>query len=482
MVTTNLTHGRPYGLPLDDETSRLFFKAKDLKSFFPESVLNHLIRHSKRYSPAGPADPPRARSTRQMLELPVADLPVVVAARLSLSFPVLFSTVPLWAIDYEPPPKKRRVRRCRFSDGGICSNFPIHLFDATIPEWPTFGILLAKRSIFRKHRFVWLPKLHTQGRGDCWNRFDDQVSLDTRKEVPPLDRFVSFIGSIVSSAKDWDDQTAVRMPGVRNRVVRIYLGKEEGGLNLQISGEQIMDFANSYGLSAGKELVKEFIDPSNNNRPSAAWNEHRWVRFNNFLVGLRERIDALRAAAETAAYCMPLSRQIRDATEKRPLRGSDPAGIPLKEPQALDLENLLAALEQVELAFGRAIMPQPYQPQPPPDPAHPPAALAAGRHLDRGAHLCVISSKLSWYGLAKAAESILGRACLGGLFAERQRSTDKPDGPARAGPGDDVSERLALRRLFARCDRGRFAFRGASPSSRGVADPVYSAVSPISGV
>jgi predicted acylesterase/phospholipase RssA len=382
MITTNLTLGRPYGLPLDDETSRLFFKVKDLKSFFPEPVLNHLMRHSKRYRPAGPQDPPPSRRTRQILELPVGDLPIVIAARLSLSFPVLFSAVPLWTIDYEPERKARRVRRCRFSDGGICSNFPIHLFDAAIPKWPTFGISITARSVFRKDPFVWLPRLHNQGRGDCWNRFDDQVALTVRKEVPPatckevppathkkvppLSRLGQFIMSIVNSGKDWDDDTAMRMPGTRDRVVRIYRKKEEGGLNLKITADQIMAFASSYGLPAGRALVDKFSDRSDNNRPAAGWNEHRWVRFNTFLVGMRGRIAALRAAAETAAYCKPISQQILDAKTKRPLEGSDPDGIPLKGPQAQDLGHLLAALEEVESAFGRATMPQPYKPQPPP--------------------------------------------------------------------------------------------------------------------
>jgi predicted acylesterase/phospholipase RssA len=372
MITTNLTLGRPYGLPLDDATSRLFFKAKDLKPFFPESVINHLMRHSKRYKPAGPEDPPRSRRTRSILELPVADLPIVIAARLSLSFPVLFSAVPLWTIDYEPKRKARRVRRCRFSDGGICSNFPIHLFDAAIPRWPTFGISITTRSIFRKEPFVWLPRLHYQGRGDCWNRFDDQRTLNTAKsltrgkEVPPLTRLGMFISSIVFSAKDWDDETAMRMPGARDRVVRIYTEKGEGGLNLKITGDDIMRLASVYGQPAGKELVEKFIDCSDNKTPSVGWNEHRWVRFNTFLVGLRERIQALRAAAQTAAYCKPLPQQIRDATTARPLRGSDPAGIPLEGPQARDLGDLLAALEKVESAFDQATMPQPYKPEPPP--------------------------------------------------------------------------------------------------------------------
>jgi predicted acylesterase/phospholipase RssA len=366
MVTTNLTHGRPYRFPLDDETTRLFFKVEDLKPFFPESVLNHLIKHSKCYQPAGPEDPPQSCETRSILELPVADLPVVVAARLSLSFPVLFSAVPLWAIDYEPEWKERRVRRCRFSDGAICSSFPIHLFDAAIPRWPTFGIFLATRSIFRKNQFVWLPQRHDEGLFDSWSRFDDKRSLATGEDVPPLKRLVSFLTSIVFTAMNWDDLTAMRMPGVRDRVVRIYRDQGDGGLNLEITGDKIMEMASGFGQLAGKELVDKFIACSIDNSPSVGWNEHRWVRFNTFLVGLRERIEALRAAAETAAYCKPLSQQIREATTERPLRGSDPSGIPLAGPQAEDLEHLLTALERVESAFRQATMPQPYQPEPPP--------------------------------------------------------------------------------------------------------------------
>jgi hypothetical protein len=156
------------------------------------------------------------------------------------------------------------------------------------------------------------------------------------------------------------------MPGARDRVVRIYTEKGEGGLNLKITGDDIMRLASVYGRPAGRELVEKFIDCSDPKTPSAGWNEHRWVRFNTFLVGLRERIQALRAAAKTAAYCKPLPQQILDATIDRPLRGSDPAGIPLKGPQAQDLGDLLAALEKVESAFGQATMPQPYKPEPPP--------------------------------------------------------------------------------------------------------------------
>ena len=39
-ITTNVTHGRPYRLPLADETSRLFFDPEELKDYFPPVVMH----------------------------------------------------------------------------------------------------------------------------------------------------------------------------------------------------------------------------------------------------------------------------------------------------------------------------------------------------------------------------------------------------------------------------------------------------------
>ena len=363
VITTNLTHGRPYGLPLDDETSRLFFKVEELRPYFPEPVIQHLKDHSKPYLPVWCEDP--AEAPEDIRELPNSELPVVVAARLSLSFPVLFSAVPLWAIDYEPKREEREVRRCRFSDGGICSNFPIHLFDAAVPEWPTFGISLAPSGAFRQDRLVWLPELHFQGRGDCWNRFDDESSLSTGESVPPLDRLLGFIASIIFSAKDWDYQTSMRMPGVRDRVVHIFLD-QSGGLNLKLTAERIMELASEYGQPAGTALVDKFIRRPGGKPPANAWDEHRWVRFNTFLVGLRERIEGIAAAADLPGYGKPLSKRIPEATSKRPLAGTDAAGAELSGLQEQDLKNLLAALKDLESAFAQSALPQPYKPEPPP--------------------------------------------------------------------------------------------------------------------
>jgi predicted acylesterase/phospholipase RssA len=367
MVTTNLTHGRPYGMPPDDRTSRLFFKVKDLRPYFPEPVIRHLVAHSKRYAPAGSGDPKPARRYRKLRELPSGELPVVVAARLSLSFPLLFSTVPLWAIDYEPKRRKRTLRRCRFSDGGICSNFPIHLFDAVVPEWPTFGINLGPRSVFRNEQFVWMPQRHTQGRGDSWFRFGDERSVITGEPISPLDRLVGFVLGIVYSAKDWNDKVSMRMPGVRDRTVHVALAPGEGGLKLNMPGPKIMEFAADYGEPAGKAIVDRYLDPAAGGRPSSAWDEQRWVRFNTWLVGLRERIENLKDATEFPGYGKVLSIQIHDAKIKRPLAGTDPAGAPLSGHQADDLEKLLAALKELEAKLAQARKPQPYEPVPPPN-------------------------------------------------------------------------------------------------------------------
>ena len=136
--------------------ARLFFSVDDPKPYFPQPILNHLvvfpapvITHLIAYSVAYRPKPPRTRrsaeTTRDYRELPTDRLPIVVAARLAMSFPLLISAVPLWAIDYEAPIESRGLSRCWMSDGGLCSNFPIHLFDSFVPRWPTFGISLQKR-------------------------------------------------------------------------------------------------------------------------------------------------------------------------------------------------------------------------------------------------------------------------------------------------------------------------------------------------
>src|SRR5262249_42076891 len=91
------------------------------------------------------------------------NLPVIFAVRLSLALPLLFKAVRLArrvqgaairddlgraildgagrAMSW-PPQDEVRAEELWFSDGGITSNFPVHLFDTPLPRWPTFGLNL----------------------------------------------------------------------------------------------------------------------------------------------------------------------------------------------------------------------------------------------------------------------------------------------------------------------------------------------------
>ena len=169
IYATNLAHGRPYRFPLEeaDDMGRLFFCIEEMATYFPEPIVRHLVAYGRpyrargRYDPDEITEPGKAEDTQKTeepqkyLELPREHLPLAVAARLALSFPFLISAVPLWAIDYETRNRTRRqLAKCWMSDGGLCSNFPIHLFDSFLPKWPTFGISLQTRS---KHWIKSIP-------------------------------------------------------------------------------------------------------------------------------------------------------------------------------------------------------------------------------------------------------------------------------------------------------------------------------------
>lgn len=169
MVTTNLSLGRPYVLPFEPEQVFLFQRG-DMQLLFPQDIVTYLCdpRHLNpgwsldELNQGLSNDDPRA-----FFMLPNSqDLPVLVGMRLSLSFPLLISAVRLYTIsascpitDGEYRPRRDNIQANWFSDGGICSNFPIHFFDSWLPTHPTFGINLTglPKSAF--------SEVHTDQRG-----------------------------------------------------------------------------------------------------------------------------------------------------------------------------------------------------------------------------------------------------------------------------------------------------------------------------
>lgn len=369
VFTTNVSHGRPYRLPLLDGSARLFFRREELADYLPPAVLQALWDAGRPYAPQHRDEPPASPQTADYRELPGADMPIVVAARLSLSFPLLFSAVPLYAIDLVAPKGRRRLRRCWFTDGGVSSNFPIHLFDAALPRWPTFGLWLDERDPYRPKDRLFVPQQHLEGMEDGWLRFDP----DTRPDAPPqaaqrcgarFGLLSGFALAVLKSTLDWRDRTNMRLPHVRNRVAWLLLRPGEGGLNIGMPRRQVLKMAHVYGTAAGQHLRTRFFGTDGQATP--AWCEQRWVRMHLLFNGLQERLRGLASvAADGSCGNVPLRDAIVRATSALPLDG-DPAS-QLDKAQAASLDAILDQLERLEAQLALLGTTQGYQPRPEPE-------------------------------------------------------------------------------------------------------------------
>lgn len=296
VLSTNLSHGRPYTFPLNEQeretgaashfraSERLYFKPDELKPYLPADVHKWMVSRARPYvvEPGREGSDPSFERAEKLglVELPPPeDFPVLLAARMSLSFPLLFSAIPLWAINHEIGHKPRDFYRCWFSDGGISSNFPMHLFDGLIPRWPTFGITLEPEIAGRDNE-PYLPPSYRKGYGERWDLFD--------VKSPDISRFGGFVSAIVTTMQNWNDATLSRMPGVRDRVVHVHLNKKEGGMNLNMEIDTI-DAISQRGAAAAEKLIARFATPAPNREQAEGWDEHRLVRTNVLLKMLEER-------------------------------------------------------------------------------------------------------------------------------------------------------------------------------------------------
>ena len=300
-LTTSLCHGRPYRLP--DLPRAFYFRPADLRRALPDYVVDWMVNH------AGKSEHPLPPGHYRLPE--AHDLPVVFAARLSLSFPFLISAVRLWGIDWSRPANRKRKKdderpvqldECWMSDGGIASNFPIHFFDALVPGRPTFGLDLEPFGEDRgrsktESDNVFLPDNNREGFQESWNHFSGVGG---------------FTGALVDSIQAFFDNMEARAPGFRDRIARIYLAPDEGGLNLTMPPE-ILARLGERGVAAGDKIVKRFIE-------GTGWDNHRWVRL-RLLLGqldplLRDLAEHLRESpAPTPPPSYPWTHQQRPLAE-----------------------------------------------------------------------------------------------------------------------------------------------------------------------
>lgn len=251
-VTTDITTHRPFALPMKNRTYA--FSPKEFSAIFPPDVV-------KKMEDTSPAVSPRwGLSAQGLRHFGNDDLPVVVLARMSLSFPGLISAVPLWRLDHTlvHPEAQPGLRRCLFSDGGVSSNFPVHFFDHLLPHTPTFGISLAEHDPMRV-----AGDAPGSGRISLPTGTGDGRLLPTR----PFRGLGGFVMALFDSAKDWQDSLQSVLTGYRERIVTVSLTPDEGGLNLDMP-KSVIDLLTAYGEEAGTRILQDFD-----------LEEHRWRRF-----------------------------------------------------------------------------------------------------------------------------------------------------------------------------------------------------------
>jgi predicted acylesterase/phospholipase RssA len=301
VMTTNVTHRRPHRMPWDHH--QLLFDPSEMRRLFPERIVAWMEAHPP---PLDEGSEGQSRSRMLTALAPLRplpdpdDLPVVVAARMSLSFPLLVSAVPLYALDLtrtrtrkalaaveagNAPAHPLEAEVCWFSDGGITSNFPVHFFDTPLPIRPTFAIDLDGfhpdfgRSA-DEAKNVYLPTTNVGGLLDTWHRLDPE---------PGLASLTGFVSGIVRTMQNHVDSALTRQPGYRDRIVHVHTAPDEGGMNLTMP-PSVIQALTLRGQAAGRELVERFAETPGT-APGLSWDNHRWVRYRSAIAAIARQLE-----------------------------------------------------------------------------------------------------------------------------------------------------------------------------------------------
>jgi predicted acylesterase/phospholipase RssA len=352
MIASDISRNRMVQLPFLETPSPIYVETAILDQYFPPCIATWMKERAGVYDE-------RIEKREDVIRLPKPqDLPIVFGARVSLSFPVLLSALPLMTPDFAKGRSANGcvpLRRVWFSDGGLTSNFPVYFFDSPIPSRPTFCLNLvdfdaeapevetseiavdqdgargkanansgsdARKAIAEPRAAERTaenrPKLTPSGDPHPGDKVWNLISMNkgnrfspasfTAFDTAPGAGIVSFLKTLLNTARFCRDNQMLIAPGVRDRVVNIALRDDEGGLNLDMDSRMIADL-DLRGRAAGLLIAARFDpkakrDPETGEANTEIFANHRWVRFRNFMAAfedLTRRFATSRRKSDAAA-------------------------------------------------------------------------------------------------------------------------------------------------------------------------------------
>ncbi len=382
LVTSDISRAQTVQLPFMRREDRLFAYLPDLEALFPEDVVTWLKTHARQVKKGyddlsgmdlGDLDPD------QMIRLPrPQNMPVIVGVRMSLSFPLLFSAVRLYLMRGYGEASNKELVELWFADGGITSNFPLHLFDSPIPNRPTFCLNLLYHDDELEVEIGPVDQAETgapsggrEGLAPASAPDQDLVFMlrDNNGRLSPYTRFAQgdpiarlmrFGGRVISTARQWGDNQLLDVPGYRDRIVHVRMKDKEGGFNLDMDKDTIKSLQ-TRGTRAGSVIAERFLptsqlDPAYPGQPLILnWANHRFVRLRAFLGGLETtasrfdgawKIDLERAALEDNNP-EKIGPSLKDLIHKKPETLSQKAGYPFAASQKKLADEMVAAVQDL---------------------------------------------------------------------------------------------------------------------------------------
>jgi len=215
------------------------------------------------------------------------------------------------------------------SDGGLCSNFPIHLFDSFRTQVADIRNRFAEPQQGIAPRVCLLPEKHYEGRG--------ALGTGRPESKEPFGRAGGFLVSFARSLA-LERPTMMRCPVCGTASFRFSWREGEGGVNIKMSKQAIDGLTRKYGKPAAGAFLKKFAadgQPRLAGAPLGAL--HR------LLIALRQQSKASSCGPDLDRYTPTSDAQIEESRKTAPLLGTargcpSPSERPLGHDQAGELE------------------------------------------------------------------------------------------------------------------------------------------------